>query len=86
MVGCIVDERDQMLIRHSMTDLVRARSFAIAAGFEDGNDFAQLCLDPALKLACGRLPETGLDLASQPPFATSRTRRTPTRSRSRKTS
>ena len=37
LAGCVVDERDQTLVRHSMTDLVRARSFAIAAGFEDGN-------------------------------------------------
>ena len=66
LAGCIVDERDETLVRHSMTDLVRARSFAIAAGFEDGNDVALLRRDPALKFACGRLPETGPDLASQP--------------------
>jgi hypothetical protein len=46
LAGCIVDERDQTLVRHSMRDLVRARSFAIAAGFEDGNDFALLRRDP----------------------------------------
>jgi len=66
LAGCIVDERDQALVTHTMADLFRARSFAIACGFEDGNDLTVLRTDPALKLACGRMPESGLDLASQP--------------------
>ena len=40
--------------------------FAIACGHEDCNDLDVLRFDPAFKLACGRLPETGGDLASQP--------------------
>jgi Transposase DDE domain group 1 len=46
--------------------MIRARIFAIACGYEDCNDFGPLRADPAFKLACGHLPETGTDLASQP--------------------
>ena len=35
-------------------------------GYEDQNDATTLRCDPLLKLVCGRLPETGADLASQP--------------------
>ena len=33
------------------------------------NDSNSLRIDPAMKMAIGRLPETGLDLASQPTFS-----------------
>lgn len=46
--------------------MLRARIFVIACGDEDCNDFGPLRADPAFKLACGHLPETGADLASQP--------------------
>ncbi len=49
-----------------LADIVRARIFAIACGYEDANDLDRLRTDPAFKLACGRLPDTGLDLCSQP--------------------
>ena len=39
---------------------------AIGCGYPDGNDFDRLRFDPAFKLACGRLPDTGGDLCSQP--------------------
>ena len=38
---------------------------AIAFGYPDGNDFRFLRSDPAFKLDCGRLPDTGADLSSQ---------------------
>ena len=38
----------------------------IACGYPDGNDLDDLRYDPAFKMACGRLPESGGDLASQP--------------------
>jgi hypothetical protein len=44
----------------------RQRVFSIASGYEDGSDAARLGADPALKLACGREPVAGADLASQP--------------------
>jgi hypothetical protein len=53
-------------VRHSLAALVRQRVFQIACGYEDQNDAATLRRDPLLKLVCGRLPETGADLASQP--------------------
>jgi hypothetical protein len=62
----IPDQRHPTRVRHAVADMLRARIFAIACGYEDCNDFGPLCSDPAFKLACGRLPETGADLASQP--------------------
>ena len=53
-------------VRHSLGALVRQRVFQIACGYEDQNDADTLRADPLLKLVCGRLPETGADLASQP--------------------
>jgi hypothetical protein len=55
--------------RHSLAELIRQRVFQIACGYEDQNDAATLRTDPLLKVACGRLPETGADLASQPTFS-----------------
>jgi Transposase DDE domain group 1 len=49
-----------------MADILRARIFAIACGYEDANDLDRLRTDPAFKLACGRLPDSGVDLCSQP--------------------
>jgi hypothetical protein len=52
--------------RHSLASLVRQRVFQIACGYDDQNDSDTLREDPLLKLCCGSLPESGLDLASQP--------------------
>jgi hypothetical protein len=53
-------------VRHSRETLVRQRAFQIACGYEDQDDADTLRTDPLLKQVCGRLPETGYDLASQP--------------------
>jgi hypothetical protein len=53
-------------VSHSLWALIRQRVFQIACGYEDQNDANSLRADPLLKLVCGSLPETGLDLASQP--------------------
>ena len=53
-------------VRHSRETLVRQRAFQIACGYEDQDDADTLRTDPLLKQVCGRLPETGPDLASQP--------------------
>ena len=66
LAALIPDPRDPALITHTMTDILRARVFAIACGYPDADDLDDLRLDPAFKLACGRLPESGDDLASQP--------------------
>jgi hypothetical protein len=66
-LSCVFPEwRDPSRIVHSLADMIRARIFAIACGYEDGNDLDRLRHDPAFKLACGRLPDTDRDLCSQP--------------------
>src|SRR5207244_7671303 len=62
----IPDDRDRTRITHSYSDMTRARMFAIASGHEDCDDLDVLRSDPALKMACGRLPVSGTDLMSQP--------------------
>jgi hypothetical protein len=66
LASCLADARDPEKVTHSYADMVRARLFAIACGYEDCDDLDQLRCDPAFKLACGRLPESGDDLMSQP--------------------
>jgi hypothetical protein len=53
-------------VRHALETLVRQRVFQIACGYEDQDDADFLRTDPLLKLVCGRLPDTGAALASQP--------------------
>jgi hypothetical protein len=60
------DERDPDRIVHPLDNIIAARVFAIDCGYEDGNDLDWLREDPAFKLACGRLPDSGRDLCSQP--------------------
>ncbi len=64
--SCLKDKRDPSGTTHSQADMIRARMFAIACGYEDCDDLDILRFDPAFKLACGRLSETGDDLMSQP--------------------
>ena len=66
LVALIADRRDPAHVTHTVEDVLQARIFAIACGYPDGNDLNWLRFDPAFKLACGRLPETGADLCSQP--------------------
>jgi hypothetical protein len=66
LAGVIPDSRDASRVVHLLPDILRARIFAIACGYEDADDLDRLRFDPALKLACGRLPDTGRDLCSQP--------------------
>ncbi len=59
------DERDPERVTHPLGSIIGARVFAIGCGYEDGNDLDHLRKDPAFKLACGRLPDSGHDLCSQ---------------------
>ncbi len=68
LARCIPDWRRRRG-RHSLETLVRQRVFQIACGHEDQNDADTLRHDPLLKLVCGRLPDSGRDLASQPTFS-----------------
>jgi hypothetical protein len=63
LAAIIPDHRDPALITHKMANILRARVFAIACGYLDAGDLRK---DAAFKLACGRLPESGDNLASQP--------------------
>src|SRR5437764_8305217 len=66
LAALIADHRDPSHITHTIADVLRARMLAIGCGYPDGNDFDRLRFDPAFKLACNRLPDSGGDLCSQP--------------------
>jgi len=66
LAWAIDDNRDQVKVDHPVELMLKERVYAIALGYEDANDLTQLRRDPILKTACGRLPKSGLDLASQP--------------------
>ena len=53
----ITDRREPTRVIHALSDILRARILAIACGYEDADDLDYLRSDPALKLACGQLPE-----------------------------
>ena len=76
LAAVIADPLHPALVTHSLADILRARVLAIACGYEDANDLDCLRKDPAFKLACGRLPDSGGDLCSQPTI--SRFENTPT--------
>ena len=65
LAACVPDWRHGP-VRHALADLVRQRVYQISCGYIDQNDATSLRVDPLLKLVCGRLPESGADLASQP--------------------
>lgn len=66
LAAVIPDHRDPARITHPLAEILLARILAIACGYEDADDLDALRTDPAFKLACGRLPESGTDLMSQP--------------------
>ena len=60
------DCRSANRVHHGLEKLIKQRVYGIALGYEDANDHDRLRFDPALKAACGTLPTSGRDLASQP--------------------
>jgi hypothetical protein len=66
LAGCLADARDPSRIGHTLAEMLRFRMFAIAAGYEDGDDCDALRDDPAFKMALGRLPDSAEALCSQP--------------------
>jgi hypothetical protein len=66
LARCVEDPRAPDRIVHGLAEMIRFRALAIAAGYPDANDCDLLRKDPAFKMAVGRLPETGVDLCSQP--------------------
>ena len=63
--AALPDRRDPARVRHHLSEIIGARVLANCCGYEDGIDQNLLRHDPALKMAVGRAPETGLPLASQ---------------------
>jgi Transposase DDE domain group 1 len=55
LARCFPDRRDPT----KLSDMIRARTFAISCGYEDADDFMRT--DPGFKLACGKLPDAGSD-------------------------
>jgi len=66
LAACIADPRDPSRVIHALDDILRARIFAIACGYEDADDLDALRDDPGFRLALGKLPGSGPGLASQP--------------------
>ncbi len=50
---CLADPRDPLLIKHSVTDMLRQRVYGLALGWEDLNDHARLRRDVAMQTAVG---------------------------------
>ena len=73
LARCFPDARDPARITHTLADMIRARVFAIACGYEDANDLEYLRTDPAFKLACGRLPTAARICVRSQPCRGSRT-------------
>jgi len=65
ITGPLCDARERKRVVHTYADMALARMLMISAGYEDCDDIDALRADPALKLACGRCPESGADLMSQ---------------------
>ena len=61
MAGCITDTRQQSKVEHLSVAIIRERVYAICQDYEDANDLDVLGSDPALKVACVRLPKSGAD-------------------------
>jgi hypothetical protein len=65
LAACIADPRDPGRVVHRLEDILRARIFAIACGYEDADDLDALRDDPGFRLALGKLTQAGAGLASQ---------------------
>jgi hypothetical protein len=66
LARCLTDPRAPERVHHTLAEMIRFRMLLIAAGYADANDCDLLRIDPAFKMAVGRLPESGEDLCSQP--------------------
>jgi Transposase DDE domain group 1 len=66
LARCLTDPRSPERLHHTLAEMIRFRVLLIAAGYPDANDCDPLRVDPAFKMAVGRLPESGPDLCSQP--------------------
>ena len=67
LAGCFVDQRDARFVTHGVPELVAPRLYALALGYEDLHDHADLRGDPLLAVAANKLdpPGTNRDGADQ---------------------
>jgi len=63
--GCFVDGRDARFVEHEVRELVAQRLNALALGYEDLNDHADLRRDPLLALAANKLDPLGASRRSE---------------------
>ncbi len=61
LAGCFVDGRDARFVEHQVRELVAQRLNALALGYEDLNDHADLRRDPLLAVAANKLDPLGLE-------------------------
>ena len=66
LAASLRDRRNPESIEHPLEEMIKLRTFAIASGYEDGNDCNTLRIDPIFKMAVGHAPESGDSLCSQP--------------------
>lgn len=65
LAGCFVDGRDARFVEHEVCELVAQRLNALALGYEDLNDHADLRRDPLLALAANKLDPLGITRRSE---------------------
>jgi hypothetical protein len=63
LAGCFVDQRDARFVEHEVQELVAQRLNALALGYGDLNDHADLRRDPLLAVAANKLDPLGADRA-----------------------
>jgi hypothetical protein len=63
LASCLADRAILDRALHGLAEMIRYRALLIAAGYPDSNDCDVLRCEPAFKMAVGRLPESGADLA-----------------------
>ena len=61
LAGCFGDRRDARFVEHALPELLAQRIYALALGYEDLNDHAQLRRDPLLASACEKRDPLGQD-------------------------
>lgn len=66
LAACIPDARDPARVVHTRLEQLRQRVYQVALGYEDCNDAHTLRHDPALLVACDKLPSDDSPLSSQP--------------------
>lgn len=66
LAGCFRDERDARFVEHSVQELVAQRLVALALGYGDLNDHADLRRDPLLAVAAGKTDPLGVQRVSDP--------------------